>query len=176
MTDSIECALSHIQHLKDKRVKTSLGDLARSHIPEDALPLKKRNLRSRSAPYLIPYAKVHSVNEKTNRWFMKNALREVFQKRTKNSKAVREMKLKYYNTSTKTFMCPRCSSACTYLTAAHVGDSASSIIDRVLDAAPDTDNYMSLYSAVWILHQSLNVAVCCKDCNNDLEEGFTHKK
>ena len=96
----------------------------------------------------------------------KNALRELNQKRIKNSHSVRVIKRRYRRDGG--FECPHCKGTFCQLTAAHVSSSASSMIDRVIDDNPSAD-LQTLYDRLVRDHDEVQIAICCRACNYQLE-------
>ena len=120
-----------------------------------------------SMSYLLSYNELHtrSQNERT---IIKNALRELHQKRTKNSSVVRLMKRQCKQG--KYFMCKRCHETVPFLTAAHVGKTMSSILNEIIDAHPTKGVY---YLDKYVQQYHINhvkIAVCCSKCNKELEK------
>ena len=102
----------------------------------------------------------------TTRSNLKNALRELNQKRIKNSQSVRMIKRRHYRD--KNYECPRCKSVVTQLTSAHISSSVSRMIDRILDANPRAD-LPTLYRILVKAHDHVTIAICCRACNDELE-------
>jgi hypothetical protein len=102
---------------------------------------------------------------RTHRATYKNALRELNQKRIKDDPEVKNQKKQCAGE------CPYCKKT-TYepLQAAHVGKSASDIIDEVLDENPNENNMVILDTHVRTKHRTIFIAVCCRKCNKQFED------
>lgn len=151
--------------LQKKRVNERQAQLAgvmRTQWVPNRLPPKKRE------HFTIKCSDLN-YEAKPLRWLLKNALREIHQKRNKNSKPVKDMKKRYKLSGKSQYKCPRCKIHVQFLTAAHIGKPISRILDEILDAYPRC-NISSLDEKLRHYHQDLSVAVCCRKCNDELEE------
>jgi hypothetical protein len=105
---------------------------------------------------------------------LKNALRELNQKRLMNSrqaKAIKRKQRRVGDDGRASWVCPRCDVHAPRLTTAHVGCRASIIIDEVLREFPRRD-FLFLDDAVRVRHAQVHLAVCCDACNKTLESGY----
>lgn len=100
-----------------------------------------------------------------------NALREINQKRVCRDPIIRHMKEECLMTSsgTKQWKCPHCASQVRRLTAAHTGETAASIIRRVMDKYFETKTFSQLDDLVRAEHEKISFVVCCDACNNRVE-------
>tara|TARA_B110000114_G_scaffold151744_1_gene163148 strand:+ start:146 stop:559 length:414 start_codon:yes stop_codon:yes gene_type:complete len=119
--------------------------------------------------YVFPCKDINDTFNKDAKWIIKNALRELNQKRIKNYQPIKNFK-KRFRKENKKYTCPVCETECQFLTCAHIGATQSGIIDEVqLQAAEDGNNLEKLYDILRERHNVVNIAVCCIKCNKEME-------
>tara|TARA_B110000208_G_scaffold164046_1_gene201289 strand:+ start:197 stop:736 length:540 start_codon:yes stop_codon:yes gene_type:complete len=133
------------------------------------IPTKESILQSK---FCINGKKLNKRYNKDKRWEMKNALRELNQKRLKNHPIVKKLKKDCFVENTKRWNCPHCKKEVGRLTSAHEGEPVSKIIDRLLDLEeyfPGKD-LNELYSILRSKHEDIQIVICCDECNKLLED------
>ena len=104
------------------------------------------------------------LNSHTN---IRRALRECINPLYSQADDIKKLKGKNKIEGNK-FKCPRCSNIVTYLELAHIGESAYTMIDKIINENP-TDNYSELANKVHLYHKNnVTFAVVCRKCNNQL--------
>lgn len=93
-----------------------------------------------------------------------NALREINQKRNKNYKLAK--KYKDGCREGDKWRCPHCKQLVKYLTCAHIGVRQSQLIRTVLEEHPDEKDLCVLDKYVRDKHQTAQLVVCCRKCND----------
>jgi hypothetical protein len=107
---------------------------------------------------------------KSPSWEMKNALRELNQKRIKNDPTIKKLKKECREQATEGWVCPHCKKEVRRLTSAHVGEPVCKIIDRILEEHYPQKNLHELYSILRTKHDDIRIVVCCDECNKLLED------
>lgn len=123
--------------------------------------------------YCVDGKKLNERYNKDERWELKNALRELNQKRICRHPDVKKIKNGCRIVNTKKWKCPRCQKELGRLTCAHVGEPVCKIIDRILNEHPKIKNLHHLYSILRLEHEGVIIAVCCDECNKSLEKHST---
>jgi len=119
--------------------------------------------------YVFSCKEINDSFNKDAKWILKNALRELNQKRIKNFQPIQKFK-KRFRKENGNYDCPRCQTECLNLTCAHIGVTQSDIIDEVLQDSPEErNNLVKLYDIVIEKHNDVYIAVCCKTCNKTME-------
>lgn len=108
--------------------------------------------------------------EQITRWEMKNALRELNQKRLKNNRTITKLKRECRRKTTGEWVCPHCKKEVRRLTSAHVGEPVCKILDKILDEHFPEKNLTELYSILRTKHDDIYIVICCDDCNKKLED------
>jgi len=127
---------------------------------------KKKILQSK---YAINGKELNTQYSKISRWEMKNALRELNQKRIKSNPAIKNLKDEC-RVGNKLWNCPHCKKEVGRLTSAHVGEPVCKIIDKILDEHYPQKNIHDLYSILRTKHDDISIVICCDECNKLLEE------
>jgi hypothetical protein len=121
--------------------------------------------------YALNGKELNKQYNKIPRWEMKNALRELNQKRIKNNSTIRKLKKECrVKTTSATWVCPHCKKEVRRLTSAHVGEPVCKIIDRILDEHYPQKNIHDLYSILRTKHNDISIVICCDECNKLLED------
>jgi len=131
-------------------------------------PIKEMILQS---AFTLKGKDINDRYNKSESWEMKNALRELNQKRIKNDPIIKkkknECRVKH---KTGLWECPNCKEEVNRLTCAHIGTPVSNIIDKILLEEQYLDQKMSeLYKALRSEHDDISIAICCDKCNKLLE-------
>ena len=132
------------------------------------MPTKESILKSK---YKINGTKINSTYNKSNLWTIKNALRELNQKRIKNCKIIMKMKNKCLIRK-GLWKCPHCNSEVNRLTSAHIGIPVSRIIDDILIQYPNETDICVLDNIVKSKHNSVDIVICCDKCNSLVDDSF----
>ena len=111
---------------------------------------------------------INDTFNKDAKWILKNALRELNQKRILRFPPIQKFK-KRFRKENKEYNCPVCERECPNLTCAHIGVTQSDIIDEVLQHYLETGSLVNLYDIVREKHNDVYIAVCCKTCNKTME-------
>ena len=106
---------------------------------------------------------------KDERWVMKNALRELNQKRLKNNPVIKKLK-QGCKVGEGLWVCGYCQKKVRRLTSAHVGEPVCKIIDRILDEHFPQKTLSELYFILRREHNNIKIVICCDACNKLLEE------
>ena len=120
--------------------------------------------------YALNGKELNKQYNKNPRWEMKNALRELNQKRLKNNSTIRKLKNECRVKTTGGWVCPHCKKEVRRLTSAHVGEPVCKIIDRILDEHYPQKNIHELYSILRAKHNDISIVICCDECNKLLED------
>ena len=120
--------------------------------------------------YALNGADLNNEYNNDSRWEMKNAMRELNQKRIKNNPTVMRLKRNCRINGTSNWRCPHCNKKVRRLTAAHVGEQVSIIIDRILDEHFPQSNLTELLSILRDKHEDITIVVCCDECNKILQD------
>lgn len=115
--------------------------------------------------YVFPCKEINDTFDKDIKWILKNALRELNQKRILRFPPIQKFKKRFLKENGN-YDCPRCQTECRRLTCAHIGVKQSDIIDEVL---LETGNLEKLYDIVREKHNDVYIAVCCDKCNKIVE-------
>lgn len=118
--------------------------------------------------YVFSCKEINDSFNKDAKWILKNALRELNQKRIKNFQPIQKFK-KRFRKENGNYDCPRCQTECLNLTCAHIGVTQSDIIDEVLQHYLETGSLVKLYDIVREKHNDVYIAVCCRTCNKTME-------
>ena len=107
-----------------------------------------------------------------NKSVMLRALRESNQKRIMKHTRVVSLKTEcvVMRKGIKFWKCPNksCQKVVRRLTAAHVGASATEMIKKTMQQNPNS-TFLSLDKKIMKLHETTPFAICCDDCNSDVE-------
>ena len=120
--------------------------------------------------YALNGADLNNEYKNISRWEMKNAMRELNQKRIKTHIKVQRLKRNCKINGTSNWRCPHCIKEVRRLTAAHVGEQVSKIIDRILDEHFPQSNLTELLSILRDKHDDITIVVCCDECNKILQD------
>ena len=120
--------------------------------------------------YALNGKELNKQYNKIPRWEMKNALRELNQKRLKNHSTITKLKKECRVKATEGWVCPHCKKEVRRLTSAHVGEPVCKIIDRILDEHYPQKNMSDLYSILRTIHDDIFIVICCDECNKLLED------
>ena len=120
--------------------------------------------------YALNGKELNKQYNKIPRWEMKNALRELNQKRLKNHPTITKLKKECRVKTTEGWVCPHCKKEVRRLTSAHVGEPVCKIIDRILDEHYPQKNIHDLYSILRTKHNDISIVICCDECNKLLED------
>jgi hypothetical protein len=127
---------------------------------------KESILQSR---YAINGKELNTQYNKIPQWEMKNALRELNQKRLKNHPILKKLKNECKVKDKEEWVCPHCKKEVRRLTSAHVGEPVCKIIDKILDEHYSKTNIHELYSILRTKHDDICIVICCDKCNKLLE-------
>ena len=130
-------------------------------------PTKESILQSK---YALNGKELNRQYNNVPRWEMKNALRELNQKRLKNHPLITRLKKECKVNTTKRWVCPHCKKEVGRLTSAHVGEPVCKIIDNILDEHYPQKNMHDLYSILRTKHDEIPIVICCDKCNKLLED------
>jgi len=120
--------------------------------------------------YALNGKKLNTPYNKSHRWEMKNALRELNQKRIKNNPIITKLKKECWVKTTNLWVCPHCKKEVKRLTCAHKGEPVCEIIDKILDEHYPQKNLHDLYSILRAKHDDIYIVICCDECNKLLED------
>ena len=120
--------------------------------------------------YTLTGKELNTLYNKTPRWEMKNAVRELNQKNIKNNPIITKLKRECKVKDTNLWVCPRCKEEVKRLTCAHVGEPVCKIIDKILDEHYPQKNLHDLYSILRAKHDDISIVISCDECNKLLED------
>ena len=120
--------------------------------------------------YALNGKELNTQYNKNPLWEMKNALRELNQKRFKNNSIITKLKKECRVNTTDRWVCPHCKKEVRRLTSAHVGEPVCKIIDKILDEHYPQKNLHDLYSILRTKHNDISIVICCDECNKLLED------
>ena len=121
--------------------------------------------------YVFPCKEINDTFVKDIKQILKNALRELNQKRIKNYRPIVNYKNKFRK-GNENYDCPRCQQTeCRRLTCSHIGVKQSDIIDEILQHSLETGDldFEKLFDIVIEKHNDVYIAVCCDKCNKIVE-------
>ena len=134
-----------------------------------SMPTRKTLL---SSEFMVSGQDINARYKKNSRWILKNALREINQKRIKEDKIIKALKKKQEikKNGIKRWICPHCKIEVANLTSAHCGTPVADIIDKLLDENPDETNFHILYEKLIDIHNTIPIVVCCRKCNAIMDD------
>lgn len=112
---------------------------------------------------------INETYNKSNKWIVKNALRELNQKRIKNCTGIQKKK-KECLIKAGVWKCPHCLKEVARLTSAHVGEPVSKMIDTLLEEYPDETDICKLDKLLQTKHDTVKIVICCDKCNALLDD------
>ena len=124
-----------------------------------------------NSSYSINCKDINALYNKEPKWTIKNALRELNQKRIKNCKlTTQKKKLCIISNDQYKYKCPHCNEKVNRLTSAHVGKPVSKIIDEIIEEYPNEYNVCFLDDIVKNKHNNITIVICCDKCNSLLDD------
>jgi hypothetical protein len=121
--------------------------------------------------YAINGKEINKQYNKSKKYEMKNAMRELNQKRIKNNPTIIKLKKECrVKATSSTWVCPHCKKEVSRLTSAHKGEPVCKIIDRILDEHYPQKNLHELYNILRTKHEDITIVICCDKCNKLLED------
>ena len=115
----------------------------------------------------------YNATSKSEAWFLRNALREMNQKRIKNDKNIKSIK-RQHKLNKNAWSCPICKKHVHRLTSAHCGTRVTTIIDNIINSHKKNQNIIFLDAKVQEAHKNIMIAVCCDSCNKNMET-YSHR-